>query len=395
MFNSVKILLLTILTLCVVSCSATRSVQYGQPVLPVSQVQPEPSSGNDFLWGAWEGTISADRSSVELIPSRNGAWPNHYNVLRWLEYGPCYDCVQIVDKQIIDANRVNLTIQIHHPFPGLPQFTGFDVFGGIQFPGNRLITDDWPFGSGEIDLAWRFDNAAQVLNPHGYMKGFNVEKTPPYKGFIPGKLGGEIVDPQMDQEALIWPYRIFRTTPERNMFEVWQTASQTYELWLPEGEEVKFGYVVVSKWVPPDTMPVTDPATQFPREANLGIYAFEVLETTGPASYTQDATVRFKVYYHSVIDLDDNANIKFDYLQEGIWQYFNNGGIQWKNTETVSESGWEGVDEYIMTFERTPEGPDKGPPGLYPYAIYPRLYTKLYWIVPKIAWFVFEIECED
>ena len=87
------------------------------PILPVSQVQTEPSSGHDFLWSTWEGVISADRSSVELVPSRNGAWPNHYNVLQWLEYGPCYDCVKIVDKQIIDANRVNLTIQIQHPFP--------------------------------------------------------------------------------------------------------------------------------------------------------------------------------------------------------------------------------------------------------------------------------------
>ena len=60
----------------------------------------------------------------------------------------------------------------------------------------------------------------------------------------------------------------------------------------------------------------------------------------------------------------------------------------------ISQNDTEGVDEFILTFERTPDGPDKGPPGLYTYAVTPRM-ANCTAVHPNNGWFVFEIEAAD
>lgn len=344
-------------------------------------------STNQFSWGVWNGYISADRSTVELIPDRSASLK--MNVLRFLEQNPCTDCLQLVGKEVVGPNRIDISIQIHHPFPNLPQFTGFDVCGGIQFPWSRCVEHVKPFNNTQGAISWRFDDSPQLLNPEGYRTYFTNPRDPPWKGFIEGKLGGKQVD-EFLPPSLYWPYRNFKTTPTRNMFEVWSSDMQTYELWLPEGQEIKFGYVVIAHWMPPDTIPVTDPATQFPREVNRGPYRFEVLETTGPASSTQDATVRFRVYYHSCLECNPFSHLApyKDYIE-----YTDYAGIKWKDIELISEDNEGGVNEYLLTFERMPDGPHKGPPGVYPYLITMKMANCP--LDYQVAMFVFEIEAAD
>jgi hypothetical protein len=409
MIKSIRAHLLLGLILFLVSCASGRSTHTEsgldrEPILPATQSQLDSTDNGEFLWGVWEGTISADRTSVELVPARNGDnYNGHYNVLLWLEYGPCYDCVKIIDKKIIGPNKLDLTVQIRHPFFGMPQFTGFDVYGGIQFPYTTLVTKGMSNGYAEFAIAWRFDGAPQVLNPDGYAGGFSYEDHwgKPWNACIPGKLGGVPVDIPGDQIYLLWAYRLFRTTPVRNMFETHGIVEQTYQLWLPEGQEIKFGYVVVCKWVPPDTTPVIDPATQFPREANMGVYATEVLEVSGPVSSTQDMTIRIRVYYHSCMDVGYGFNkISFGGGEDDVEDSAGFGIVKWTNLELVSDNDSGSVmepsyNEYLLTFERWPDGPDKCPPGTYPYCINPRLTCYSNSIHPNDGYAIFEIECAD
>ena len=286
------------------------------------------------------------------------------NALWMLEREPCTNCLQITDKRVIDANRLDLTVQLRHPFPLHPEYTGFDVYGGLMFPATAYLEDpDFTMGN-TWSVAWRYNGGAQMLNADGYDNGFALcpwwwnPDEPKWKFFIDGVLGGEIV--QEKGVHLQWPFRMFRTTETRNMFEVGRTCTRTYELWLPEDETIRFGYVVEAHWEPPDTTPVTDPASNFPRSANrYGPYWIEVVDVSGPVSSTQDAEVRVKVHYFPG---EFDSGTRF-FGNSGGDFHWGNGGPRIKRVEQISSE--EGLDEYVVTVTRW-HPPYQGPPGIYP-----------------------------
>ena len=324
-------------------------------------------SRNRVLWGVWDGYISADRSEVTFSPLRSAAF--QLNVVGFLEQNPCTSCLQLVSKKIVGPNRLDVTVQLRHPWPGYNEYTGFDVLGGIQFPATRSLQIPWPGGGATLSISWRFDGAPQMLNPDGFSCNFNIPNywpdQPDWKWFIEGKLGGKSVWDPFNDSILIWPYRLYYTDSLRNMFHTTGAASRTYELWLPEGKEIRFGYVVIAHWEPPVVTPVTDPVTDFDRRANKhGPYRCELLDISGPVSPTQDAYVHFKLYQHPCYECNPYTNPGLEF---GHLDLFGNGGAHWKNTELVSEDN--GVYEYILTLMRWPDDEYKGPPGIYPYAI--------------------------
>ena len=56
----------------------------------------------------------------------------HFNVLKFLEKGPCTDCVAILSMTNFDHGTKLVDVQITHPF-GNPNLTGFDVRGIAMF----------------------------------------------------------------------------------------------------------------------------------------------------------------------------------------------------------------------------------------------------------------------
>ena len=353
---------------------------------PIAQINPAGTSPR--LWGIWEGHISADRTQVELVPSRTAMFK--LNVVGFLEQNPCTDCLQVVGKEIIGPNRVNLTIRIEHPFKGLPQFTGFDVQGGIQFPSHTYVSNRWDTNDPTILYAatatsWWRSGECQVLNPDGYGSGsffYRPSWGDKYKfeGFINGKLGGEPVldvppGPDLGAWTYIWAYRMFRTTQTRNMFEVSGSDQQTYELWLPDGE-IKFGYVVIAHWEPPTVTPVTNPATDFPIEANeTGPYRIEVLDVSGPVSSTEPAFVTIRVHWsYDKKPLSYNSEYVYEVSYFVCSNDFTTGGAIATNWEILSqptsENRWADLK---IKLERYPEGLHQGPPGIYPFALLLRM----------------------
>jgi hypothetical protein len=379
--------------LIVCSCSSGESsapADFTAPSAVSSTCQSDPSRQ---VWGIFEGTISADRQTVDLVPCRTAAF--NLNAVGFLERSPCTDCLQITKLEVIGPNRVDLTVDIRHPFSGFPMYTGFDVFGGLMFaPTTKAF---YCFGEDGCYFAWRHDGGCQVLNPDGYDAGYYYENPEPgirydWKYFIEGKLGGE----RVWERGILWPYLLFRTTETRNMFVCDGSASRTYELWLPEGEEVKFGYIVEANWKMPETIPVTDPELDFSRGANrMGPYRIEVIDIDGPASHTRDAYVHFKVYWHqtlpySYISFPDNDNER-----EYFWCY-DDGKVKWKDIELLSRE--TGISEYLLTLELNEEYTGTHESGLYPYTIYPWVNIEEIegdGLSPQGTYFVLEIPAED
>lgn len=370
--HKVRISQLILLTL-LVSCAGQGPVQTALHSNHVSYQLVDDSvsdqTTSSVIWGVWEGTISEDRSIVEIVPDRHAAVTNQFNVLCFLEQDPCIDCVKVISKEIIGANRLDVVVQIRHPFPGHKELTGFDVFGGIQFRGSYMISYDNSSGSCfNQRIPWRYNDEPQMLNFDGLGLGFLYtpwDNDKPLSHFQDGKLGGErIWFPEYGDDAqLYWGYKLYRTNEERNMFESNGVASRKYELWLPEGK-IKFGYVVIAHWWPPDVIPVQNPVSDFSIGANrMGPSRFELLNVSGFLSADQPVSVLIRAYWTKT-GLHDDEKVEVECSLPSCLECVSYGVAMFDEQEVVEEG--EGYSDILVTLVRWPEGPDRCEPGVYP-----------------------------
>ena len=197
---------------------------------------------------------------VEVIPFR--VVTDHWNVLTWLQDGPCFDCFKLVNLTPSGTGTLLADIQITHPFT-MPNLTGFDVRGiamfdaSMVFPGSGLTYCDRMMGDGEL------------VNADGYTTLYNSTTTGSGPGGLQGYITGKLATVQPPNALLNGYKRHITEFPAntRNAFYAGTANTVTYEIDMPDGAFV-FGYAVDASWVTPTTKPVIDPMTDFPPEAN-------------------------------------------------------------------------------------------------------------------------------
>ena len=153
------------------------------PTSPGEETAREISTGKSHqLWGYWQFTADPEAGTLEATPLRiAGA---HLNVLPFLEFGSVtyltLESVEFIDD-IIEAR-----IGIIHPFPGLVEFTGFDVSG-------ILISKGSIGGFSDSDICIPGWNNFRLLNPDGYSRWWNPSEFPINDGsftcYKDGRLG--------------------------------------------------------------------------------------------------------------------------------------------------------------------------------------------------------------
>ena len=74
-------------------------------------------TGNRIVWGLWKISISADRSTVDVVPDRTGGM--HFNLVRLLEVHPCSDCLRFSNVKLFPNGELSVDLTVIHPFPGL------------------------------------------------------------------------------------------------------------------------------------------------------------------------------------------------------------------------------------------------------------------------------------
>ncbi|MFH1676653.1 MAG: hypothetical protein ABIC40_06475, partial [bacterium] len=143
------------------------------------------SESNRFIWAYYYFEISPDSGKIEAVPSRDAL--AHWNVLKYLEQGPCLNCVKIANIQTSPDDTLLVDIEIKHPFAN-PTFTGFDVRGICMFTG----THNYPIAG--LDLSDRTKGEGELVNPDGYTTLYNYTtagKGPSgLQGYQKGKLAG-------------------------------------------------------------------------------------------------------------------------------------------------------------------------------------------------------------
>ncbi|HEX9744081.1 MAG TPA: hypothetical protein VGB30_01530 [bacterium] len=219
-----------------------------------------------MLSGEWDLYFNESHDRADVVPKRAGRF--HLNALKFLEEY-CEDCLKITSIQNNGDSTINLNVQIRHPFPDNPEYTGFDVKGIIMFNGSWESKwkshTSFPFYNGTARVSYREYGDPELLNPDGYTPRWCPEwpsdNEMPIFNYWPGKYtNGE-------PTANINGFINFYTDEERHMFRVGQTVTRTYHIALPPGPVVA-SYAVDACWEPPTVTPVTDPLNDFPFSAN-------------------------------------------------------------------------------------------------------------------------------
>ncbi len=250
-FRSLRLLICAAVILSIgIGCSGSSG--------PVSPDSPVTSLGH---WASletshsllWYGMVSVDQEAalVELIPARQTA--GHLNVRRFVEEDPCTDCLNVTNFEFLPDNILSMDIVLTHPFPGLDQFTGFDVRGIVIFNGSEI----WPETGVAVSRSELGDG--ELLNADGYTRLYNPVEFPPGSMGLPtweysqGKLA-----PDADLTATLNGYRAFRTDVPRRFFATTTPASEHFLIKRPDGPFV-FGYAVDACWFPADPELSGDP----------------------------------------------------------------------------------------------------------------------------------------
>ena len=304
--NRIQIFLAIVL-LAFVGCSTGQS-----PVAPDTgseQVsQNSEYKSNRTIWGYWTIRIDPDSETVEIVPDRGAG--SHFNVVRLLEVNPCTNCLSISNLSWLPDNILQCDFQLRHPFPGLVNFTGFDVRGVLVTDGDTLF----PASNRLVSLD---GSSPYLINPDGFTNLFNPVEFPPDSapwpilGYFPGKLAfGD------DFTGTLNPFMAFCKDNPRRMFDAGATETVTIKLKYPS-VPFEFGYVVDASWMKVDD--VVDPVTDFPSSANcLEPYRLDFQMSTELTSEPGDSTgIQVEVFDHQGIETISTVSIECPSLFDG------------------------------------------------------------------------------
>lgn len=212
------------------------------------------------LWGFYRIRVDPTRDVTEIVPVRDASI--HWNVLKWLEQGPCTTCLKITKAVPSGNGTVLIDIQIKHPFPN-PNLTGFDVRGIAMFAGS------WQFLTKAVPD--RLQGDGELVNADGFTALYNTytegEGPDGMQGYVEGKMAHHFYW----LATLNGFKRHVSDDPEntRNAFYAGDSVTATYEIDMPDDPLMfEFGYAVDASWATPLVKPVTDPMTDFGPDAN-------------------------------------------------------------------------------------------------------------------------------
>jgi hypothetical protein len=241
-------------------------------------VSPE----SKLLWGYWDVAIDPGAGTCETVPLRGIEFT--CNVTMFLQ--PPMGTTANLKIKITDLNDfyteglIDVEVTLVHPFPGLNQFTGFDVMGVFVHDGDEM-------GNYDSDVFYgRGDEVARLLNADGLTRWFNPTEFTKSGlfGFTEGALGHK----NMGFTATLNGYKYFAdglgandsvvdflhdpaTLENRCLFSTTASNTRLYELKFPMvGSEplLTFQYAVIANWEPPANIPPLSIPEDFPISAN-------------------------------------------------------------------------------------------------------------------------------
>ncbi len=239
------------------------------------------------LWGLWQCYMDPDSGRFETVLLRTAAFTSNVNNLLSLTPGN-FQVSDLDASNFQTEGRLDCTVTVKHPFPGLDKFNGFDVWGVFLHNGESALGYDGLTYGGGPDAG---ENEAVLLNADGYTRWFNQPEFDgdgiPLFEYWPGT-PSNLPEPT----AMLNGYRIFADglDTEQDYYEWitsfgnadnrgWFTAgavnSRRYEFQFPiidSSPVLNFQYAVIATWEQGDPALTGEPTIydpgDFPTSAN-------------------------------------------------------------------------------------------------------------------------------
>lgn len=264
------LLVLTGVALFAIGCSGSGS----NPVAPDTPQLETSRSSHHMLWGLWQFTADPEALSLDVTQVR--VPEVHLNVLPFLEPPPLLNLT--IESLEFDGDTIIADIGLRHPFPGLDEFTGFDVCG-------IMITNGSYSDFNDPDIVLAGDGDTRLLNPDGHTRWWNPHEF----NIIDGLLGTP--DSYAHYNCILNPYKLYCDdlpapgstvdviSPEsRCIFSAGNKIIRTYEIELGN-DGLTFNYAIDASWEFPSGNAPWDVPDDFPEEANrVEAWGFSVTE---------------------------------------------------------------------------------------------------------------------
>jgi len=270
----VAVYLLCFITL--IGCSNNGNPDPLNPALTANNtVKISGQSAPTHLWGWYEVSINPEEMTAEVVVNRQAMFTA--NVVNFINSNPAN--LGFLINGITPGTGymdIDIDVTINHPFPGLPQYNGYDVRGVFIGNGSEYLDYNGSLCHAEIetDQFMMNDPVDGVGGPDGYTRWYNQ---PEFSGggmplfqytdgkyATPGFEGSAILNPYkyfadgLEAEEDLWEW-IINHTNQNGQFSSGATNTRNYFLRFPDSTGVTFGYAIIASWIDDDTHPANAP----------------------------------------------------------------------------------------------------------------------------------------
>ena len=260
-----------IVVLILAGCAGGKGNSPIVPQLKNQAVQTESHGlgSHEVLWGYYDIYIDPATQTAKVVPNRDVDFT--VNVVKFLNGATAALAIKVNGLNITSDNvDVDLDLTITHPFPGKPQFNGYDVRGIFLGDGSKTMSYNPKLkyaGHGGMDQEM-YDFGQVANDPHpqgigmpdGYTRWWNPTEftSQTIFGYVPGSLGTKGYIPT----ATLNPYKYFAeglgvsgdlwtfltTVSGNGVFPSGTQCTRNYYIRFPKALGLKFEYAIAADW---------------------------------------------------------------------------------------------------------------------------------------------------
>jgi hypothetical protein len=279
------------------------------------------------LWGYWTLAFDRENNSVDIVPVREANL--HVNVVKFLEGKTLF---LSLSNLMISSGEINVDVSLTHPFPGLNQYTGFDVRGIFISPGTVA-------GYTDTGIIHAGSDETHLLNADGWTRWWNPSEFP-MNGTILAYTNGKLGNPYSagNLNATLNGYKYYcddlqKDDPlsmlnpaHRGMFQSGYTNARHFQIHFDPAKPLVFNYAVDASWdLPVPNPPIAVPG-DFPEVANAPeAYRISASASENDLFYVDDinkgghAVVKVDVYTWRPKDGTVEKYYELNYEVPGVW----------------------------------------------------------------------------
>lgn len=251
-------------TLIVLGCSSTSAPIAPSDLSGFNQISQSQKSSQTHLWGYYDIYIDIPTQTVHATLNRQVMFTA--NVVNFINGKVSNLGFKINDTPTgPDYIDVDIDVTIKHPFPGLPQYHGYDVRGVFMGDGSETLAynSDLVYAVLGTDQFMLPDEDDGIGGPDGYTRWFN--KAEFSTGGMPlfSYTQGKLASPGFNGTATLNPYKYYadglgvgddlwtwltNNADKFGRFSSGASNTRNYYLRFPNSKGVKYGYAITANW---------------------------------------------------------------------------------------------------------------------------------------------------